>query len=118
VGWQLRKVNDKSFPEISTSEHRSNKVIKMKTLDEDIRDFGNLFMNRLDNEILQFAIDYIDYDERGLAFETICDHLSEYYVPVTQEEYNAAIKLCEKLQMDINDISIKHLNTLIIDKEK
>ena len=87
----------------------------MKELDEKIKKFGCLFMNRLDNELLQDAINYVDYDERGLAFETICDHLSEYDVPITQEEYEIAINLCKILQMDINDISIKHLKTLIVD---
>ncbi|MBW9398687.1 MafI family immunity protein [Leclercia sp. EC_58] len=86
----------------------------MKELDEEIRIFGSLFMNRLDKELLQYAINYVDYDERGLAFETICDHLSEYNVPITLEEYEIAIKLCKTLQMDINDISIKHLKTLIV----
>lgn len=86
----------------------------MKELDEEIRIFGSLFMNRLDKELLQDAINYVDYDERGLAFETICDHLSEYDVPITLEEYEIAIKICISLQMDINDVSIKHLKTLIV----
>jgi len=86
----------------------------MKELDEEIRIFGSLLMNRLDKELLQDAINYIDYDERGLAFETICDHLSEYDVPIALEEYEIAIKICTSLQMDINDVSIKHLKTLIV----
>lgn len=86
----------------------------MKQLDEEIKIFGCLFMDRLDNELLQDAINYVDYDERGLAFDTICDHLSEYDIPITQEEYDIAIKLCKTLQMDVNDISIKHLKTLIV----
>lgn len=86
----------------------------MKELDEEIRIFGSLFMNRLDKELLQDAINYVDYDERGLAFETICDHLSEYDVPITLEEYEIAIKICISLQMDINNVSIKHLKTLIV----
>lgn len=55
----------------------------MNELDEEIKRFGRLFMNRLNNEMLQDAIKYVDYGERGLAFETICDHLSEYDVPIT-----------------------------------
>jgi hypothetical protein len=87
----------------------------MNELDYEIKAFGRLFMNRLDNELLQYAIDYVDFDERGLAFETICDHLSEYDVPITSQEYELAIGLCEKMQMDANDISLKHLKTLITD---
>lgn len=87
----------------------------MNELDEEIKRFGRLFMNRLNNEILQDAIKYVDYDERGLAFETICDHLSEYDVPITLEEYTFAIELCKKLQMNVNDISMNHLKTLVVD---
>ncbi|AUP76486.1 hypothetical protein CWS02_10070 [Enterobacter sp. EA-1] len=71
-------------------------MIKMNKLDKEIKSFGNLFMNRLDNELLQDAINYVDYDERRLAFETICDHLSEYDVPITSEEYETALDLCKK----------------------
>lgn len=95
--------------------NRPIKVIKMKELDEEIRIFGGLFMNRLDNERLQFAINYIDYDERGLAFETICDHLSEYDVPITRGEYIIAIRLCKALQLDASNIGIQNLEVLIID---
>ncbi|WP_236275422.1 MafI family immunity protein [Enterobacter cloacae] len=87
----------------------------MNELDEEIKRFGRLFMNRLNNEMLQDAIKYVDYGERGLAFETICDHLSEYDVPITFGEYTFAIELCKKLQMDVNDISMNHLKTLVVD---
>ncbi|HDR1956285.1 TPA: MafI family immunity protein [Enterobacter hormaechei] len=87
----------------------------MNELDEEIKRFGRLFMNRLNNEMLQDAIKYVYYDERGLAFETICDHLSEYDVPITLEEYTFAIELCKKLQMNVNDISMNHLKTLVVD---
>ncbi|WP_419894580.1 MafI family immunity protein [Proteus faecis] len=46
-----------------------------------------LFFECLDAELLQDAINYIEYDEKGLAFETICDHISEYNIPITSEEY-------------------------------
>ncbi|HII4322192.1 TPA: MafI family immunity protein [Enterobacter cloacae] len=87
----------------------------MNELDEEIKRFGRLFMNRLNNEMLQDAIKYVDYGERGLAFETICDHLSEYDVPIIFGEYTFAIELCKKLQMDVNDISMNHLKTLVVD---
>ncbi|EPE7491139.1 MafI family immunity protein [Cronobacter universalis] len=35
---------------------------------------------------LQDAISYVDHNERGFAFETICDHLSEYDIPITEEK--------------------------------
>ena len=86
----------------------------MLELDEKIKIFGHRFRDRLNNELLQDAINYVDYDERGLAFETICDHLSEYNVPITQEEYRLAIEICNALEMDNDDISLRHLKELII----
>ncbi|EIX1615109.1 MafI family immunity protein [Cronobacter sakazakii] len=36
--------------------------------------------------MLQDAIGYVDQNERGLAFETLYEHLSEYDIPITEEE--------------------------------
>ena len=85
----------------------------MSKLDKKIKDFGGLFRDRLDNELLQDAINYVDYDERGLAFETICDHLSEYEVSINKDEYDLAIKICNELKMDQNNISLQHLKELV-----
>lgn len=86
----------------------------MIDLDKKIVFFGGLFKGRLDNEMLQDAVGYVGHGERGLAFETICDHLSEYEVPISQSEYDLAINICNDLKMDVNDISLKHLRKLII----
>jgi len=82
-------------------------------LDKKIKEFGGLFRDRLDNELLQDAINYVDYDERGLAFEIICEHISEYEVSINKEEYELAIAICNELQMDLNDISLQHLKELV-----
>lgn len=87
----------------------------MIDLHEKIVFFGDLFKGRLDNEMLQDAIEYVGHGERGLTFETICDHLSEYDVPISQSEYDLAINICNDLKMDVNDISLKHLRKLIIE---
>ncbi|WP_239373802.1 MafI family immunity protein [Snodgrassella gandavensis] len=86
----------------------------MKYLDEEIKKFGWLFKDRLKNDLLQDAIHYVDCNERGLAFETICDQLSEYEIPITKLEYDIAIEICNELEMNTNDISIKHLAELIV----
>lgn len=85
----------------------------MHSLDRKIKEFGSLFYGRLDTELLQDAISYVDHNERGLAFETICDHISEYDIPITKKEYCIAISLCSDLKMDVNDISIVHMKKLI-----
>ncbi|EOD3575709.1 MafI family immunity protein [Cronobacter sakazakii] len=49
-------------------------------------EFGSLFYDRLNTGLLQDAIGYVDQNERGLAFETLYEHLSEYDIPITEEE--------------------------------
>lgn len=85
----------------------------MTELDEKIKYFGSLFKNRLDNELLQDAMNYVDHGERRLAFETVCDHISEYEVPINKGEYDLAILICNELKMDADDISLRHLKALI-----
>lgn len=85
----------------------------MHSLDRKIKEFGSLFYGRLDTELLQDAISYVDHDERGLAFEIICDHISEYDISITEEEYFIALSLCNDLKIDINDISIVYMRKLI-----
>lgn len=85
----------------------------MTELDEKIKYFGSLFKNCLDNELLQDAINYVDHGERRLAFETVCDHLSEYEVPIKKAEYDLAIFICNGLKIDADDISLRHLKALI-----
>ncbi|EOC1348990.1 MafI family immunity protein [Cronobacter turicensis] len=56
---------------------------------------------------------YVDHNEIGLAFETFCDHLSEYDIPITEEEDCIAISLCNHLKMDVNDVSIVYMKRLV-----
>lgn len=79
-----------------------------------IKEFGSLFYGRLDAELLGDAIGYVAHGESALAFETICDHLSEYDVPITEEEYSIAMSICDDLKMDINDISFTYMKRLIV----
>ncbi|WP_311751474.1 MafI family immunity protein [Proteus columbae] len=90
----------------------------MTKLDIQVRNFGTLFFDRLDTELLQDAINYIEYDERGLAFETICDHISEYDIPITSEEYHIAVDIANELKMNSNDISLQHMKELIVKNNK
>lgn len=85
----------------------------MVNLDNTIINFGNRFYDRLNPELLKYAIEYIDFNERGLAFETICDHLSEYNVPITLEEYGIAITIADILGISDQDHSLLHLKELI-----
>ncbi|WP_428841241.1 MafI family immunity protein [Cronobacter universalis] len=58
---------------------------------------------------MQNAISYVDHNERGLAFETLCDYLSEYDIPITEEESCIAISLCNDSKLAVNDVSIVYM---------
>ncbi|EOC1349006.1 MafI family immunity protein [Cronobacter turicensis] len=85
----------------------------MQGLEGKIKESGSLFYGRLNTDLLQDAISYVDYNERGLAFETLCDHLREYDIPINEEEYCIAISLCNDLKMDVNDVSIVYMKRLV-----
>ncbi|WP_265094127.1 MafI family immunity protein [Cronobacter dublinensis] len=38
-----------------------------------------------------------------LAFETLCDHIADYDVVITQDEYNQVINIANELNLDINN---------------
>lgn len=82
-----------------------------KSLDLKIKEFCELFLDRLPHSLIKDSIYYIECSERGLAFETICDHLSDYDIPISRKEYHIAILICNELKMDAN--SFKYLSDLI-----
>lgn len=48
---------------------------------------GSSLKGRLPNDMVDFALDYINYNEFGPAFETLCDYIDEFNIQITQYEY-------------------------------
>ncbi|MBD9380758.1 hypothetical protein DXK93_02340 [Achromobacter sp. K91] len=71
--------------------------------------FGNRFKGRISSFLLQDTLDYISYNEEGLAFEILCDHLCEYDILITDEEYVEAIKLASDMGLSLEEGPFKHL---------
>ena len=78
-----------------------------------VKAFGERFFGRVDAERLQFAIDYVDYNESGLAFETICDYLIEADAPLSEEEYRLAEELCRDMEMKWGGSCLKFMKAQI-----
>lgn len=74
--------------------------------------FGERFHGRLEPTLLQGALDYVGYNEEGLAFEVLCDHICEYDVSLTAEEYCEAIQLALDMGFDLGGSPFKHLKGL------
>jgi hypothetical protein len=69
-------------------------------LEQSVREFGKRFSKRLDNRLLGYDLGCIDHGETILAFETICDHLLDFDVKITEEEYREAIRVAVLLGLD------------------
>ncbi|MHB2060090.1 MafI family immunity protein [Pseudomonas monsensis] len=71
--------------------------------------FARRFEGRLDSDLLQGALDYVAYNEESLAFEVLCDHICEYDISITDEEYNEAVRLILDIGLDLGEGPFKHL---------
>lgn len=71
--------------------------------------FGKKFEGRLNSDLLQGALDYVVYSEEGLAFEILCDHICEYDVSISDEEYREAVLLVLDMGLDLGEGPFKHL---------
>ncbi|MBH1930694.1 MafI family immunity protein [Serratia rubidaea] len=79
-----------------------------------INELGRLLEGRLDPELIEGALDYIQYNEEPLAFEILCDHISEYDIKITQREYELISQLIEDMKLDINEAPFKYLKELVV----
>ncbi|ELQ5994640.1 MafI family immunity protein [Cronobacter dublinensis] len=68
-----------------------------------IKILGEGLKDRIDASIIDFDLEYIDHSESILAFETLCDHIADYDVVITKDEYNQVINIANELNLDINN---------------
>ena len=59
--------------------------------------------------LLQGALDYVAYNEEGLAFEILCDHICEFDISITDDEYQEEVRLITDLGFDLDEGPFKHL---------
>lgn len=78
-----------------------------------ISQLGKLLEDRLGSNLIDGALDYIQYNEESLAFEILCDHISEYDVTITKNEYELITQLIEEMNLDINEAPFKYLKGLV-----
>ncbi|HEM8613430.1 TPA: MafI family immunity protein [Citrobacter amalonaticus] len=78
-----------------------------------ISQLGKLLEDRLDPDLIDGALDYIQYDEEPHAFEILCDHISEYDITITENEYELITQLIEEMKFDISEPPFKYLKKLV-----
>lgn len=79
-----------------------------------ITQLGKSLEDRLDLPLIDGALDYIQYNEEPLAFEILCDHISEHDVAITSEEYEKIASLANDMNLDINGAPFKYLKQLVV----
>lgn len=68
-----------------------------------IKELGNLIKCRLDPELVDYALDYINHSENVLAFETLCDHIADFDVKITKDEYKKVLDIVEILGLEFDN---------------
>ncbi|UNK22924.1 MafI family immunity protein [Yersinia intermedia] len=72
-------------------------------IDDKIRSLGEGLKDRLDPSLIYFALDYIEFSESILAFETLCDHIADHDVVISNNEYTQVLKIANDLGLEINN---------------
>jgi hypothetical protein len=70
---------------------------------KEIRLLGEGLKDRLDPSLIDFALEYIDFSEDVVAFETLCDHIADYGVLVSRDEYKRIIDIASALGLAIDN---------------
>lgn len=71
-------------------------------INDEIREFGEGLKNRLEPSLVDFALDYLGFSENILAFETLCDHIADYDVVISKDEYTQVLKIVNYLGLEID----------------
>jgi len=90
----------------------------MSMLDKRVLELGNKFHGRLDKLWLDVALDNVDYDECGLAFELLCDYIVDFDIPISKAEYDEIIKLAADMEIDFSDYFSRCLKSLILHEDE
>ncbi|MBP6344680.1 MAG: MafI family immunity protein [Neisseriaceae bacterium] len=72
-------------------------------VNEKIKEFGQSLKDRLDPELINYALAYIDYSEQVLAFETLCDHIADYGIDITVDEYSKVLEIVKLLNLELDN---------------
>ena len=61
---------------------------------------GSSLKGRLPNDVVDSALDYINYNEFGLTFETLCDYIDEFNIQITQYEYKIFLDIARMINYE------------------
>jgi hypothetical protein len=74
--------------------------------------FGEKFQGRLEDALLRGTLDYVEHNEESLAFEILCDHICEYDIAISSDEYSEAVQLAVDMAFELTEAPFKYLSAL------
>lgn len=69
---------------------------------DEIKAFGEGLKDRLEPSLVNFALEYIRFSESILAFETLCDYITDYDIVISKNEYTQLLKISNQLGLGID----------------
>ncbi len=79
-----------------------------------LTELGNTLKGRLPSSMVEFALNYIQYNEFGLAFETLCDYIDEFNVKITNDEYQSILYIANLTDYNDSYNRVKNLHSHVI----
>lgn len=64
---------------------------------------GEGLKDRLDPSIIDYDLEFIENGEIVLALETLCDHIADYEVKITPDEYAQIVCIVNELKLNLNE---------------
>lgn len=75
---------------------------------EEIRKFAGRCSGKLNDDLLQGALNYVDHNEESLAIEILCDHLIEYEIDLSLEDSDCLKKILVAMEINISEAPFKY----------
>ncbi|SFJ79635.1 hypothetical protein SAMN03159338_2354 [Sphingomonas sp. NFR04] len=82
-----------------------------------VRTLGLGFTDRIESWRLGFALEYIDFNELPLAFETLYTYIDEYSEKISSTEFRELNELSQLLNTPLNSVTRGGLTDLISDQD-
>jgi hypothetical protein len=68
-----------------------------------IKNLGEQLKDRLNPELVDYALGYIDHSEHVIAIETLCDYIGDNDILITEHEYSQIMELVGDLGLDMTN---------------
>ncbi|MFF7395107.1 MafI family immunity protein [Achromobacter sp. NPDC008082] len=72
-------------------------------LNDRIKLLGEKLKNRIDADLVDYALGFIDKNENVLALETLCDQIGDMEISITPEEYSQIVGLVADLRLKMTN---------------